>query len=69
MVRVRVRIRIRIRIRITIRFMVRVSFPSRPIPKSIPECAEITLRIAVVTFRINALSVLEYLKRMCFPAF
>ena len=38
MIRIRVRVMIRIRVRVMIR--IRVSFLFRPIPESIPECAE-----------------------------
>ena len=50
------------RVRIRVRVMIRVSFLFRPIPESIPECAEyilVTLRSAVLKFRTNALSVVE----------
>ena len=42
--------------------MIRVSFLSRPIPESIPECTEyilVTLRSAVLKFRINAFRIGE----------
>ena len=51
---------------------IRVSFLFRSIPESISECAEyilVTLRSAVLKFRTNALSVLEYVKRVVLDAF
>ena len=57
-----IRVRVRIRVRIRVMVMIRVSFLFRPIPESIPECAEyilVALRSAVLKFRTNALSVLE----------
>ena len=51
-----------IRVRVRIRVRIRVSFLFRPIPESIPECAEyilVTLRSAFLKFTNNALSVLE----------
>ena len=52
---VRIRVRFWVRIRVMVRVMVSVSFLSRPIPESIPECAEyilVKLRSAVLKLKL-----------------